>query len=423
MTESSEGARQPWRRARRVTNFSTAAFDPSWQGDDRLVFTVFERFSFQIRTMGDAVDRFERSEDEQVFTYAEEREPWQPQRLEGSSIIGDRAYGGEYSLDVAQSQISTDPVYGTMGGAALAMSDVLGNDVYYFLVYNTAQSQSELLDSFNFLVSRIALGTRANHSYGIFRFAGNRYDLTDPDVFYYERSFGGFFALSYPLSKFRRVEASITISNSEKDNYVNDQPRRALLVTNGLSFVWDNSLWGPTGPMDGNRMKLTLAYTTDVQYSNVAYYTLLADYRKYFRLGTRTALASRAHLWYNEGKETRRFFMGGSWDLRGWPRWSIRGQKLWLTSHELRFPFVDELGIRFPFGGLRFGSFRGALFVDAGSAWDVHYRDTKGSLGAGLRFNLGGFLVLRYDVGKRIERNFRTLQKGLFYQFFFGWDF
>ena len=31
--------------------------------------------------------------------------------------------------------------------------------------------------------------------------------------------------------------------------------------------------------------------------------------------------------------------------------------------------------------------------------------------------------VLRYDIGKRIEDNLARFQKGLFYQFFFGWDF
>jgi outer membrane protein assembly factor BamA len=170
-------------------------------------------------------------------------------------------------------------------------------------------------------------------------------------------------------------------------------------------------------------MRVTLAYTTDVQHSNVSYYTIIADYRNYLRLTTRSAFASRVNLWYNEGKEARRFFMGGSWDLRGWPRWTIRGQKLWLTSQELRFPFVDQLGIRFPFAGLTFSSIRGAIYADAGGAWDTKYIDTKGSLGVGIRFNLGGVVVLRYDIGKRVEDNMNKLQHGLFYQFFFGWDF
>jgi len=96
---------------------------------------------------------------------------------------------------------------------------------------------------------------------------------------------------------------------------------------------------------------------------------------------------------------------------------------LWLVSQELRFPFIDQFAIRFPFGGLSFWSIRGALFVDAGGAWDTVYRETLGSVGGGIRLNLAGVLVLRYDIGKRIEQNLSRFQDGLFHQFFFGWDF
>ena len=115
--------------------------------------------------------------------------------------------------------------------------------------------------------------------------------------------------------------------------------------------------------------------------------------------------------------------MGGSWDLRGWPRFSIRGEKMWISSLELRFPLIDEFRVKFPFFGLSFFGIRGATFFDAGSAWDSEYTFTRGSVGAGLRFNLFGIIALRYDIGKKIENNFRNFQPGLFYQFFFGWDF
>ena len=128
-------------------------------------------------------------------------------------------------------------------------------------------------------------------------------------------------------------------------------------------------------------------------------------------------------MFFNEGQEARRFFMGGSWDLRGYRRWSLRGTKLWLMSNELRFPFVDELAIRFPFGGVSFVAFRGALFLDLGSVWTKSYKKTYGSTGFGLRLNLGNVIVLRYDMGKRIENNLSTFSNGLFSQFFFGWDF
>ncbi len=98
-------------------------------------------------------------------------------------------------------------------------------------------------------------------------------------------------------------------------------------------------------------------------------------------------------------------------------------KKMWLTSLEFRFPLIDQLNIKFPFLDLGFWGFRAATFFDAGSAWDKEYKTTYGSVGVGFRFNIFGVLVLRYDIGKKIENDFRQFQPGLFYQFFFGWDF
>lgn len=407
----------------KVTFFTTAAFDPAWTKDGDLVFAAFENFSFQIRMLKNIMAAYDTSTTIRTIDLYDREKPWEPKSIAGVSEVRPLKYEGEYSLDIAQSAISTDPVFGTAGGAFIALSDLLGNDQYYFLLYNTAQSQDELLSSFNVAISRVSLSQRTNFAYGIYRFSGRRYDLTDRDEFFYERVFGGYLAMSYPLTKFQRIETSVSLSNSNKDVDVLLENRKALLLSNSLSFTHDNSLWGPSGPLDGSRFKLTLAYTSDIQYSNVNYYSVIFDYRHYLRLSQRSSFASRAWLFYNGGKESRRFVMGGSWDLRGFPRWSIRGEKLWLTSHELRFPFIDQFAVRFPFGGVSFWSIRGALFVDAGSAWDTKYRETLASFGGGLRMNLAGFLVLRYDLGKRIEDNLTRIQHGLFHQFFFGWDF
>jgi len=408
---------------KKVTRFTNAAFDPRWTDDDEIFFSGFENYSFKIYLISNASKIIDSTSVTQQFNFPSTFTSWRPKSVEGDTSVHFTRYEGEYSLDIAQSQVSTDPVFGTSGGAAMAISDVLGNDQYYFLLYNNAQTSGEFLESFNLAVSCISLGQRLNYATGIFHFSGRRYDLTDPDLYYYERSFGGYFVLSYPLSKFQRIEAGTRLSNSDKDNYVNLRSRKALILTNSLSFVHDNSLWLQTGPIDGSRFLLTAAYTTDVQYENVGYYTLIGDYRIYNRLDTRMALASRFTLMMNEGKESRRFFMGGSWDLRGWPRWAIRGKKLWIMSQELRFPFIDQFAIKFPFGSVGIGSFRGALFFDSGAAWDNEYGSTLGSVGAGIRWSLFGALVLRYDIGKRIINDFSNFQNGLFYQFFFGWDF
>lgn len=428
-SSNDEGLFDPQRPTRlpadlhRVTNLTTAAFDPAWTNSDELIFIGFEKFSFQIRMISDVQPLIDSSTAKERVALLEKENPWVPKSVAGSSEVQTLKYAGKYSLDIAQSQISTNPVFGTSGGALVGLSDLLGNDQYYFLLYNSAQAQSEFLESWNIAITRVSLFQRTNYAYGIFHFSGRRYDLRDPDLFFFERVFGGHFSLSYPLSKFKRVEVSTSLANSDKEVIEGVKERKALLLSNSLTFVHDNSLWGPTGPLDGNRFNLTLAYTSDILSSNVNYYTVIFDYRHYFRLNRRSAFATRFWVFWNEGKESRRFFMGGSWDLRGWPRWSLRGQKLWLVSNEIRFPFIDQFGIRFPFGGVTFGAFRGALFFDAGSAWDTEYRETYGSVGGGIRLNLAGVLVLRYDIGKRIEDNFAQLQNGVFHQFFFGWDF
>jgi len=406
----------------RVTRLLTSVSDPVWTDQGGIVFTAFENYSFRIRSIPPFRSRLDSLDVRMVDTF-DEGGGWTASAWEGDVAAQPLRYEREYQLDIAQSQISTDPVFGTVGGAALNVSDLLGNDNFYFLLYNTAQSTSELLSSFNLAVSRISLDRRAPLAYGIYSFSGRRYDLLDPDQYFIERAYGGYLALAYPLSTFRRVEGTVSLTNSDKESLYEVKQRKALLLTNSISYVFDNALYYYTGPLDGRRMNVTLSFTSDVQYSNVNYYSIMADYRRYFRIGLRSALAARAEILYNHGKEARRYFLGGSWDLRGWPRWSIRGTKRWLTSCELRFPLLDRVGFDFPFGSMTLGLLRGALYFDAGNAWDDRYGETLGSVGAGLRFSLFGVFVLRYDFGKRIENNFRTIQSDMFHQFFFGWDF
>lgn len=406
----------------KVTSFLSSSFYPSLVDSTKILFGGFENFSFNIYSID-----LKNSETDtigiDVSSRNISRNKWMPDQIITPPSQQELKYEKDYTLDYAQSQIVTDPIYGTRGGAILTLSDLLGDDRYDFLIFNSAQAQSEFLKSFNIVMQKINLSTRTNYGYGIFHFSGRRYDVRDADLFYFERSFGGYFGMSYPLSKFQRIEATLTVANSDKEVIEGVIERKALLVSNSLSYVMDNSLWGPSGPVDGIRTKILLGYTGDVKFSNVNYFSVIADYRHYFRLGFLSTIALRTSLYYNEGKEARRYLIGGSWDLRGYPLWSIRGEKAWVGSAELRFPLIDEINLRLPFVNIGFGGIRGALFFDAGGAWDQKYIETLGSVGFGFRINLFGLLVLRYDIGKRIEQNFTKFQPRLFYQFFFGWDF
>ncbi len=406
----------------KVTHFITSAFHPRFLDTTDITFAGFENFSFNLYK--DKIDSLPPDSSFRVVMRFDSTEgKWTESKLKVYAEKEKYKYEKEYTLDYAQSEVTTDPVYGTRGGAILSLSDLFGDDNYFFLIYNTASVQSDFLKSFNVMLEKIDLSKRTNYGFGVFHFSGNRYDIRESDEYFYERSFGGFFLLNFPLSKFQRIETDVSLASSDKEVIQGVIERKALLLSNTISYVADNSIWGPTGPLDGIRARLLLGYTSDVKYSNVNYFSVIADYRQYFRIAYTTALAFRGAIFYNEGKEARRYFMGGSWDLRGWPRWSIRGEKLWISSLELRFPLIDQINIRFPFVNLGFWGIRGAVFSDFGGAWDEIYDQTLGSVGFGFRMNLLGVIVLRYDIGKKIEDNLSRFQPGLFYQFFFGWDF
>ncbi len=429
----------PVRRLYRLTNLATAAFDPIWTSDGHLLFSAFEHYRFTIRYIPNVAERLARPYQQATVALLGSPPPWQPGRLSTESGVRRRPYHRRYSLDIAYGgiSISQSALWGTTGGAALAFSDLLGDDRWYVTVFHTGRGSGELLKGLNVAVSRVQLHRRTNVGYGIYRFAGLRFDLTDPDAaaeypLLWEELVGTYGALSYPLSTFRRLELHTALAWSDKRVAIRGVRRRALLLSNALALVHDHALYGANGPVEGGRANLTLGYTTDLRYANVSYYTLSLDVRHYLRLTRNVTLASWGLLRINEGREARLWFLGGSWDLRGFPLFNVRGRKLWFTSHELRFPILEApslyMPLLAPFG---IANLRGALFFDAAHAWNDRYDrrepqlytgETIGAVGLGFRLNLLGGLVLRYDMGYRYRDGFRYRER-FFRQFFFGWDF
>ena len=420
----------PNRTLKQVTRFTTGVFDPEWTDDRTLIFTGFENFSYQIFLAPDIDAQIENAVPVEPLNVPMLAAGRSFDKIAGPETTRAVRYKAKYNLDIAQSQITQDPIFGTSGGAQVAISDMLGNYQYFFLISNRAQTRDEFLESFNLAITRVDLSRRTNMSIGLYHFAGRFYNRHD--YWYWERRYGGYGALSYPLSKFKRIEASLNIRHSDKEWFIRDYRRDALLVSAFGSYIKDTSLWGMTGPIDGERINLTFGNTYDVAYSNVRFSTLIADYRHYFRLSPRMTHAVRLWTQLNYGKESTPFYMGGSWDLRGYGFWRIWGTKLALISNELRFPFIDNLVVKFPFGGLGLHAIRGAMFFDVGNAWYDEPNGLLGSTGFGVRFCFGGMLVLRMDVGRRFQlddlSHLTTLDRyeidnTWFTQFFFGWDF
>ncbi len=401
----------------KLTHSIGTIFDPAWTPNGDLLFSTFEGRRFQIRLFEDVLQKMKELPARDVVLHPGRADGWDFPDIDSMTVLTRQPYTKEYTLDVAQSQVSQDPIFGTTGGAAFAFSDIMSNDQYTILVYNNARTSSDFLRSFNFAVNHVSLEKKVNYAVGLFRFAGQYFN--PQDAFYFEDRAGGSFAISYPLSQFSRISFSHSLSYSDK-TWSFGRRRFAWLNTSFVSFVHDNAIWMSTGPIEGMRFNISVGNTYDFAFNNVNYMTGLLDFRYYQRLSRRSTYAIRLYSLFNEGKEARQFYFGGSWDLRGVARWSLHGQRIFLFSQELRFPLIDGIGVKTPFISLGFSSIRGALFVDAGNAWNGKLEKIRGSYGVGARLPLG-FLVLRWDIGKQTD--FKNFDQGTFTQFFFGWDF
>jgi Tol biopolymer transport system component len=269
-----DGAKNP-KKEYKITSFANAAFDPEWTPEGGLLFGVYENQRFQIRYLDNVVDFKENAKTYQISGIKRRSRPWQFENLRAEFQIERMKYSKDYDLDIVQSQVSNDPIFGTTGGAQVAFTDIMGNDQYHFLLYNNARSSSELLRSFSFALTKVSLEKRMNYAYGIFRYVGRHYSRLEDDFYSYEDRLGGFIALSYPISQFMRIEYSSSYSYSDRDFIY--RRRLAYLTSNFISIVKDNSLWTSSGPIDGERFKFTIGNTFDIKYSNVYYYTIMAD--------------------------------------------------------------------------------------------------------------------------------------------------
>ena len=113
----------------KITNLLTGAFDPRVLPDENeILFTGYQDFGFHLYSMDIA--------DTMVLAASEPkvgRTFWKPGKIEGQSVRSSFKYHTDYSFDIAQSAISYDPVYGTLGGLQVALADMLGDNVFYFL--------------------------------------------------------------------------------------------------------------------------------------------------------------------------------------------------------------------------------------------------------------------------------------------------
>jgi Tol biopolymer transport system component len=326
-------------------------------------------------------------------------------------------YRTRFSPDWVSGGLSYTSGYGLAGAAEIAISDILGNHRFYI-----ATDFFSNIESSNFYVLYEALGRRANYSVGVYNFKEYYYsdktrlgeDLGEKRYFS-ERSYGVSGGISYPFTRFTRLEFDISALTLDRQfaeetetgqiEFTDEEVTRSLFIP-ALRLVNDTTLWGIVGPVSGGRSSLSLSKAWETG-GDFTYLTAIADVRRYARLGARHTLALKLVGARSTEQDAQSFYMGGVNSVRGYDDFEFHGHNLALASVEFRYPFIDLLDVASPIPFTLWGV-RGVAFFDAGAAWDgdefrgvvkdngLRFEDVKASYGIGIRMRLS-FLVLRLD--------------------------
>lgn len=350
---------------------------------------------------------------------------WRPGFPDSSSDFTTRDYGLKFGIDFIGAAFAVDPDFGYMGnGAQLFLTDILGNHQLIVLFGSASDDFDDFWRNINVAFTYVNLESRLNYAFGAFHLAS--YMGTFYDLLRFERRYGVLGAISYPISKFTRVELSAVVKGMERDDditYLGIQEGKSWLVSNYLSFTTDNIVWYIGGPLKGHRMNVSFGNTLDLKGSRYESTTLHFDLRNYVNLTRRIIFAQRLVSRNAWGSDLQLFYLGGSWDLRGYEFREFAGKHVLLLNNEIRFPLLDRLFVGLPFGHIDFPLFRGSLFLDVGRAYGFLGMDTEwlGSFGAGIEMNMGYLPVIRLNFTRRTD--FKEIEKDTRIGFFLGFNF
>lgn len=229
---------------------------------------------------------------------------------------------------------------------------------------------------------------------------------------------------SLPFNAFTRLELGSNLffvdENVVSVNFItgatsSNDISNSVFSSFDLSLVRDTAFWGIAAPISGTRARITGRQNV----GDLNYTILFGDYRKYIPISIpRYSIAYRLSGGASVGPDRRLFGIGGPFTFRGVDFGELRGTKAVYQNVEMRFPM-------FPFLPIQYDFLTALAFFDAANVWGTIGRDFSGnvvelpfdfndtlySYGLGVRFNLGGLLVLRWDFPFRKEPG----QPGVFF--------
>jgi len=270
--------------------------------------------------------------------------------------------------------------YGVIGQTQLYFSDFLGDRSLYIAtdVFANSIEETNALAIYSFLPKRWDWSVGGFHfkDYYQSRVTTLGEQLGSAQLFS-ERSFGALGGVSYPFDRFRRADVQFTQMFVERTfferdvngDYFRSGTEYRSVTSPSLSLVGDNSLFGYYGPVNGGRYNLSYSIALPLFDNALSYHTLTADSRRYWDLTAGYTFGVRALSGVSLGRDPQAFRIGGFSTLRGFRDFDLIGSRVALANVELRFPFIQQLGL---VGPLPVGIFniRGALFSDVGLVWN-----------------------------------------------------
>ncbi|MBD3857691.1 MAG: hypothetical protein IFK92_14435, partial [Acidobacteria bacterium] len=212
------------------------------------------------------------------------------------------------------------------------------------------------------------------------------------------------FSVQYPLSTYFRLTGRAGYLDRQYDQPIGQNPETGDLITVqsknqspyiGVGAAGDTTHWKRYGPHKGVRWEGRLYYAYDTDDGGALTKNVEFDGRYYVPTSARTELAFRTWVGWANGNQPWIYSFGGMDNLRGYPTYSLSGNRTAFVNLEWRFPLVDRMDLAF----LRLGGIRGRIFLDVGAAW---YENANGD-----QFNMFG------DPGFEFWDDDRVLKDGV----------
>jgi len=338
-------------------------------------------------------------------------------------------YRLKFSTDLVYAGGNFSTAYGTYGITQIQFSDLLGNHQISF----GSNLNLDLRNSTYFLQYGY-LENRTDWLFSFFHNASNFQDFSGR--LYRFRTFGGAVNMRYPIDKFRRIDASMSVLSIAQDYTVAytdiRQNESSTFAYPQLIYTSDRTLPGFLTPIKGSRYSIGLSGSPPVTKNTLSFVSLLGDYRKYFNLGSRYSFAVRGSGAASFGPNSQTYFMGGmlGWinqqysrrtisisslgerfftepalPLRGHPYNAIYGDKFTLLNAEFRFPLFAAI-LPGPIPILPLYNLTGVAFWDAGMAWgeDIQYEFSNPNIDP-ILLNSGD---LDFKVARETQRSIDT---------------